>query len=178
MIERYTRFGNYYYALIQIKDRTRRAYFSLAIDEFMFNGIEPQYKPGTQEHFLWQMLLPSLKVSLKQTFNAQRSKGKGTGPRPSMQGNQNARKQTGEAENKSLSQTDFIDAWNEATENITITSISDDNYKLLYNAWKEIGNLSKYKEIVKKASHENIFDGRPDCFNYLFNHTYRYRNYL
>lgn len=95
-IEKYTRYGNYYLAMMRISDRVRRAEFGLAIDEFMFDGVEPEWMPNSDEEFLWQMILPSMKTSLKQTFNGLKAKGKGRGPRPQtsvrMLGNQNARK--------------------------------------------------------------------------------------
>ena len=93
---KYTRYGNYYLAMRQIPDRARRAEFGLAIDEFMFEGIEPSWEPDSMCEFLWQMILPSMKTSIKQKFNGLQSKGKGTGPRPSMIGNKNACKEDDE----------------------------------------------------------------------------------
>lgn len=177
-IKQYTRFENYYLALKQIQDKSLRAAFSLAIDEYMFEGAEPQFEPGTQEYFLWQMILPSLKTSLRQTFNGQKSKGKGTGPRPSMNGNQNARKQNEETESKTLTPKVFVEAWNEVTENKSIVSISDRNFQHLRNDWNEIQTMSKFKEIVKRASRDHIFEGHSDYFGYLFNGECRYRKYL
>ena len=95
---KYTRFGTYYLAMRRIPDRARRAEFGLAIDEFMFDGVVPEWEHNSDEEFLWQMILPSMKTSLKQKFNGLQSKGKGKGPRPSMQSNQNARKHEEEEE--------------------------------------------------------------------------------
>ena len=89
---KYTRFGTYYIAMAQIPDRQRRAEFGLAIDEYMFDGVEPEWEEGTQEDFLWKMIVHTLDTSIRQKFNGLQSKGKGKGPRPSMKGNQNARK--------------------------------------------------------------------------------------
>lgn len=111
--EKYTRFGNYYLAMMRIPDRARRAEFGLAIDEFMFDGVAPEWKPNSDEEFLWQMILPSMKTSKRQHFNGLKSKGKGKGPRPSMQGNQNARKQrTNEIAQDSLTPEEFAEMWN------------------------------------------------------------------
>lgn len=95
--EKYTRYGNYYLAMMRIPDRERRAEFGLAIDEYMFDRKVPEWPVNSDEEFLWQMLLPSMNTSLRQKFNGLKSKGKGMGPRPqtsvSMHGNQNARKE-------------------------------------------------------------------------------------
>lgn len=89
---RYTRFGTYYLAMTQIQDRQRRAEFGLAIDEYMFDAVVPQWEEGSQEEFLWKMIIHTLDTSIKQQFNGLKSRGKGKGPRPSMRGNENAKK--------------------------------------------------------------------------------------
>lgn len=169
--EKYTRYGNYYLAMMRIADRARRAEFGLAIDEFMFDGVEPEWTPNSDEEFLWQMILPSMKTSIKQKFNGLHSKGKGKGPRPSMLGNQNARKYN-------IQPSDFVDAWNIASENRTITGISDKNWQHLEDAWPEIKSIETFSAIVKKASRDGLFEGHTDYFGYLFNGSCRYRNYL
>ena len=89
---KYTRFGIYYLAMNQIQDRQRRAEFGLAIDEYMFDSVVPQWEEGSQEDFLWRMIVHTLDTSIKQKFNGLVSRGKGKGKRPSMSGNNNAKK--------------------------------------------------------------------------------------
>lgn len=89
---KYTRFGIYYLAMNQIQDRKRRAEFGLAIDEYMFDSVVPQWEEGSQEYFLWRMIIHTLDTSIRQKFNGLGSRGKGKGPRQSMRGNNNAKK--------------------------------------------------------------------------------------
>ena len=170
--EKYTRYGNYYLAMMRIPDRARRAEFGLAIDEYMFDGVEPEWTPNSDEEFLWQMILPSMKTSIKQKFNGLHSKGKGKGPRPSMRGNQNARK------DNYIQASDIVDAWNIASENRTIVDVSEKNWQYLVNAWPEIKSLETFSAIVKKASRDGLFEKCSDYFGYLFNSSCRYRNYM
>ena len=84
----YARWSNYYLAMLQLPDRERRAWFGLAIDEYIYEGKKPNWEPTSLEAFLWRMIVPSMDASIK----GKKSKGKGTGERPSMKGNQNASK--------------------------------------------------------------------------------------
>ena len=100
--KKYTRFGNYYIAMSLIPDRAKRAEFGLAIDEFMFEDKEPQWEPDSLEYNLWNMIIKTMENSKRMSFNGLNAAGKGTGPRPSMRGNQNARKNPQEEEDDDL----------------------------------------------------------------------------
>ena len=108
--QKYTRFGSYYMLMKLIPDRAKRAEFGLAIDEFMFDDKEPNWEYDSLEYTLWQGIVNSLRTSKRQRFNGLQAKGKGKGPRPSMYGNQNARKST--TAQDSLTPEEFAEMWN------------------------------------------------------------------
>ena len=163
--QRYTKYWNYYLAAKQLGDRQRIANFCLATDEYMFEGIEPQWEEGAQEWFLWQMILPSLQVSKRQKENGLKAAKKG--PRPSMLGNQNARK---------IRKDDIIATWNDVAET-PIRYLTKDDWEMLQAAWPEIGSLDTLRNIIEKAHKRRI--PKIDAFAYLFNdENKRYRDHL
>lgn len=85
-------FPNYFKGLYRIEDEEARGKFALAIIDFMFLDKVPEFEPNSDEEWIWEMIYPNLVSSKKRAENGRKAKGKGTGPRPAMNGNRNARK--------------------------------------------------------------------------------------
>lgn len=91
-------FGNYAAIIYRMRDEERERRFLYAIYRYMFYDENPDFGDDEDSRIDWIIIEPNLKASKTRAENGMKSKGKGTGPRPSMNGNQNAKKRAEEKE--------------------------------------------------------------------------------
>ena len=88
------RFFFFYAAVIyRMKNEEREGRFLYAIYRYMFFDETPDFGDDEDFQLDWMTIEANLRASKTRAENGMKAKGKGTGSRPSMNGNQNARKQ-------------------------------------------------------------------------------------
>ncbi len=88
-------FPNYFKAIYKLGSTEEKARFCLAIVEYMFQDKEPEFDQESDEALYWEFIVPNLNSSKRMAGNGGKAKGHGKGPRESMKGNQNAKKDKG-----------------------------------------------------------------------------------
>ena len=88
-VDRFAMFENYFVAAGMLPSRERSGLFLLAIAQYMFEDVEPEWEETELEYKCWKLVLPGLNFSKKQSANGVKAKG---AEKPGMRGNKNALK--------------------------------------------------------------------------------------